>query len=1084
MKTIVLCIIMALLASSACGKKEKKKVPDKTPAPVAAKVTVASLAQLITAGQTAEFVKQLEQLTAILVNDPVDASGLTLAMLAAKKGDLEALKALVGKAARLDLADKSGATLLHHGAAHLAVVAFLLEKKVDPDKVDLEGRTPVHAAIALGRCDVMNALLAAGANKNARDKKGFSLLHLAAVQNDAACLEGLLERKANVNAADQAGLTPVLSAARAGNLAALERLAKAGSSLLKKTKRGDSALHLAVEAKTLDVLKFLVEKKKQYPDAKNTQGQTPLHAAALAGAGEAVNYLLSKKAYPGAKDKDGRIPLHAAAGRGQLAVVKLLLEKKSWLDNTDYKKRTPLFLAIMNGRIEVATFLVAQGASLTLADSEGFSALHHAIIAGNEALTTAIIEKSGKIDVPTKSGWTALHLAASRGQEKMVKLLVDKGANIKAKDRKGNHPYHLALDDTPPMFPTELDELKAGLTVLPATEDGSHLKAAIAWLEEQKKEDEALRSGRILCAKLLLEKDSDLTARDHSGRDALQLAAASGMKELFDLLKGKGLKGDKPDYRSRTLLYHAAMGGNLEIVKTAMDMGFSEVAFKYNRETPLHVAAQFNRVEVIRFLIGRGALVKQKATNGDTVLMYAARSLAVQAAAALFEAGAEAVAPAPGEATADGPRVRDAEEDFRPPSGDDGEYAPEDEPPPAEEPEVAAPEEDGKKPFDGTNYFENHLKMLSKMDGTPLAVVFLAAMENQPGPKGRSPRATVLLRRQLAFLELLFGKGTPTEVLVEGTALMVNAVLSGHLEVCQLLLKHKDAWKVVRPMDMPRLAIEQMHYALAKYLMDQGFVPEKGPGNMVPLRAILKADPLSERAAALDVFTRLLPLVQDLDEADDDGDTLLHTAVQSSGADFLQALLSAKPSVSKTNKNGETPAHVAVRQGRLKMVELFLGPGTTKVPEGELALVPLAAGSGSVEVLQWLLKNGYKDVETANGKVSGLFAAAKAGNYNAFQLLAAGRADALKAVDAEGATIVHYAATGGSEKILNALLKAGIPLAVADTAKNTPLHLAVKAGKEGAVAWLLKNGADAAAVDGAGKKPADYADEAIKALLP
>ncbi|MBU1412771.1 hypothetical protein KKC22_14770, partial [Myxococcota bacterium] len=69
MKTIVLCIIMALLASSACGKKEKKKVPDKTPAPVAAKVTVASLAQLITAGQTAEFVKQLEQLTAILVND-------------------------------------------------------------------------------------------------------------------------------------------------------------------------------------------------------------------------------------------------------------------------------------------------------------------------------------------------------------------------------------------------------------------------------------------------------------------------------------------------------------------------------------------------------------------------------------------------------------------------------------------------------------------------------------------------------------------------------------------------------------------------------------------------------------------------------------------------------------------------------------------------------------------------------------------------------------------------------------------------------------------------------------------------------
>ena len=1084
MRNITLCIIVALIASVSCGKKDKKKDPGKTAEVAAVKVTVVSLAELINGGKTAEFVKQLAQLTAISVNDPVDASGVSLAMLAARKGDLEALKALVEKAARLDLADKGGATLLHAGAAFLPVVQFLLEKKVDPDKTDLLGRTPAHAAIELGRCDVMNALLAAGASQNARDKQGASLLHLAAAQPEAACLEGLLERKANVNAADEAGLTPVLWAARAGNLAALERLAKAGSSLIKKTKRGDSALHLAVEAKTLDVLKFLVEKKKQYPDAKNTQGQTPLHAAALAGAGEAVTYLLSKKAYPGAKDKDGRIPLHAAAGRGQLAVVKLLLEKKSWLDNTDFKKRTPLFLAIMNGRIEVATFLVAQGASLTLADAEGFSALHHAIIAGNEALTTAIIEKSGKIDVPTKSGWTALHLAASRGQEKMVKLLVDKGANVSAKDRKGNHPYHLAMDDTPPMFPAELDELRAALTALPATEDGSHLKAAIAWLEEQKKEDEALRSGRILCAKLLLEKNSDLSARDHSGRDALQLAAASGMKELFDLLKGKGLLGDKPDFRSRTLLYHAAMGGNLEIVKAVMDMGATEVVFKYNRETPLHVAAQFNRVEVIGLFIGKGASVKAKATNGDTVLMYAARSLAVQAAAALFEAGAEAVAPASGEAGPAGARVRDDEEDFRPPSGDDGEYAPEEEAPPAEDPEGANPEKGDENPSKGTEYFENHLKVLPAMDGTALDVVFRAALDNQPGTKGRSPRATVLLRRQLGFLELLFGKGTSTEVLVEGTALMVNATLSGHLELCQLLLKHKDQWKVLKPQDLPRLAVSEKHFALAKYFLDQGFLPEEGPGNRALLKAILEAERPSERAAALDVFTKLLPLVKDLDEADDAGNTLLHTAVENGSADFVQALMTAKPSLSKTNQDGETPVHVAVRLGRLKLVELFLGPGATKVPEGDLAFVPLAAGSGSVEVLQWLLKNGYKDQETAGDKVSGLFAAAQAGNWSAFQLLSGGRTEALKATDARGATIAHYAAAGGSEKILNALLKAGIPFTVADSTKTTPLHVAVKAKKEGAIAWLLKNGADPAAVDDAGKKPADYADEAIKPLLP
>jgi len=196
-----------------------------------------------------------------------------------------------------------------------------------------------------------------------------------------------------------------------------------------------------------------------------------------------------------------------------------------------------------------------------------------------------------------------------------------------------------------------------------------------------------------------------------------------------------------------------------------------------------------------------------------------------------------------------------------------------------------------------------------------------------------------------------------------------------------------------------------------------------------------------------------------------------------------QVLLAAGPALDRVNKKGETPAHTAVRGGSLKMSALFLDKKPT-VAEGELSFVALAAGSGSVEVLQWLLKNGYKDVETAGDKVSGLFAAAKAGNWSAFQLLLAGRAEALKAVDAQGATIAHYAAAGGSEKILNALLKAGIPFAVADSTKATPLHVAVKAKKEGAVAWLLKNGADPAAVDDAGKKPADYADEALKPLLP
>ncbi len=1096
MRNIVPLVVLLLVAFTACGKKEggKKDGSGKTPSTAPAKVTVASLAELVARDQTSEFVKQLENLTAIQVNDPADATGRTLAMLAAGKGNLEALKALVGKAARLDAQDRQGRTALHHGAGFLPVVTFLLEKKVDPDRADADGRTPVHAALALGRCDVMGLLLAAGANRDARDRAGTTPLHLAAAVTDPACLNGLIERKASVNAADDAGLTPLLAAAKAGNLPALELLLQARGSLSRKTKKGDTAVHLAATARSLDALRFLVEKKKQWTDARNQAGQTALHLAAAAGAVDAAVYLIANKAYVDGKDKEGRTPLHVAASRGQLAMVKALLEKKASIDAADFRKRIPLHLAIMAGKSEVAGHLVAAGASTKATDREGFAALHHAIIQGDESLATQIIEKSGKVEVPTKDGWTPLHLAAFRGREKMVRLLLDRGANVKAKDRKGNHAFHLALDDLPPLFPGELEAMKKELGAMTAPDaagplavDPEPLKAAIAWLEEENKSAETLRQGRRACARLLIERGSDLAAVDASGRCGLQIAAASGMKDLFDLLREKGLRGDKPDYRKRTLVYHAAIGGDLELVKAAMELVPTELAFRYNRETPLHLAVQHNRVEVARHLVAKGADPKAKAYNGDSAILYAAKSLATEVAAALFEAGADpvvaAVVEAPGarEGSDDAKRPSADEEDWRPPVGEYDEEPGEEDPEPGEE--DPGPGEEGGKPEEGKGH-DGQGKALETvvMDGTALEVVFKMAVKNTAGKKGRTSRAFVQLRRQLRFLDLLYEKGTPVRASLGDRPVLLETIDAGHRELVELMMKRDPKLQEELGAVMLEMAVMMGHHGLSRFFMNQGVIPEKSSTNRNMVQAILGDDSIEDRAAALDVFTRLLPTVEDLDAPDESGNTLLHHAVGTGSLDFVRALLEKKPSLVKVNKEQETPLHVAVRDGRLKIVELILTVDPN-VPEGERPFVPLAAASGSVEVLRWLLRHGYKDVETSGGKISGLFAAARAGSWSTFDLLSSGRAAALKAVDDQGNTIAHHAAQGGSEKILKALQKAGVVFTAANTAQETPLHLAVKAKQEAAVRWLLKNGADPAAVDGAGKKAVDYADDALKALF-
>lgn len=81
------------------------------------------------------------------------------------------------------------------------------------------------------------------------------------------------------------------------------------------------------------------------------------------------------------------------------------------------------------------------------------------------------------------------------------------------------------------------------------------------------------------------------------------------------------------------------------------------------------------------------------------------------------------------------------------------------------------------------------------------------------------------------------------------------------------------------------------------------------------------------------------------------------------------------------------------------------------------------------------------------------------------------RAGAVKAKTSE----LHFAAMGGNEPVLLALLADGADPAALDGAKDTPLHVAARAGKLGAVQLLLKRGAPWHAVNAKGETFADAA---------
>ncbi|TDQ01185.1 ankyrin repeat domain-containing protein [Labedaea rhizosphaerae] len=203
--------------------------------------------------------------------------GATPLLRAAGHPNPAVVHTLLARGADPAATDDAGAGALHEVATAEGAALLLEHLGADAvDRPDVSGYTPLCAAVQRGLADVVDVLLAHGADPDQRLQFGGEpLLHLAAAAGDPAMVRVLLAHGAHPECAD-----------RCGNI----------------------ALHWAADAATGELL--LEAGHPNHVHARNASGQTPLHRACDAAL---IALLLRHGAGPRVEDANGVTPADDAA---------------------------------------------------------------------------------------------------------------------------------------------------------------------------------------------------------------------------------------------------------------------------------------------------------------------------------------------------------------------------------------------------------------------------------------------------------------------------------------------------------------------------------------------------------------------------------------------------------------------------------------------------------------------------------------------------------------------------------------------------------------------------------------------------
>lgn len=528
-----------------------------------------------------------------------------------------------------------------HEAAKSGDVAQLREiLEARPDSIaarDSDGNTALHVAALFGKAQIVERLVAAGADLKATGALKFSVIHWAAIGVDFHQLGA--QFLASVDASSRARF---LDGARNALEGRSSQVSGPDHALIVRAMR-EARFPPEVQAGKRQIIRVLADRTSI--EARNAFGQTPLHIASLTGVNDLAEELLMRGADVGATTQDGSTPLHLSVSSESIETTRtllrhganpnigdstgasplhrvlsgemaaLLIEYKADVNIRTVDGWTPLNVAAAGNGADVVSVLLKSGADPSLADYKGYSPLQTAAEHGSYEVARILLAAGVPVNimsVPDKR--TPLHMAAQNDRKTVVELLIQNGADVDVDNQFGRTALHDAIVNGASGAVDVLLDAKADPNRWAHGMPPLHLVGWSAILYEEMQASRRLPPNAIVRKKTeraivasLLSHGAQLNGKDQKEATPLIWAARAGLTDVVDLLIKSGADVNAHDLDGRTALHVAVLRGDRRCVGALLGAGADRNARMFNGLTPLGIAERSGLPEMAAFLREAGA---------------------------------------------------------------------------------------------------------------------------------------------------------------------------------------------------------------------------------------------------------------------------------------------------------------------------------------------------------------------------------------------------------------------------------------------------------------------------------------------